>query len=418
MEKRSYIKAGWVIDGTGGPVVDNILLEIVDGRFGEILPVAAVTDVDPAAVTDLSHCTLLPPLVDSHLHLFMSSSTDVKIRDRQLIAGCEELNPAIARHLHDLFSHGILGARDGGDRLGCAALFGARPEMHPQVALKVAGRAYYREGRYGGLIGRAVPVGESLVSAYLASEAVGDVVKVVNSGLNSLNVFAKETAPQFSEDELRDLVVAAEQRGHKVMVHANGKEPVRRAVAAGCHSIEHGYFMGEENLQLMAQKGTCWVPTVFTMKAFGLNIESTRTQSDAKVMQKTVEHQMQQLTLARQLGVNVALGTDAGSLGVLHGESMVEEMKLFKKVGYTLAETVHCATVAGAELLGLTDFCGIQEGAQATFLVSRGAPSQLPRKILYLDSIYVAGVPSKLYRKNPVKHVEEFNKSIKRDHAA
>lgn len=402
MGSVSYIRAGWVIDGTGGPVLNNVVMKIVDGRFQSILPAEASVDVDPALFTDLSHCTILPPLVDCHLHLFMSSTTDVKIRDWQLAASCEELNPPMGRHLNDLFSHGVLGARDGGDRNGCAALLRDSPLMHKEVTLKVAGRAYHREGRYGGLIGRAVPQGKSLVTVYLESERHGDVVKIVNSGLNSLDTYAKETEPQFTEEELRDLVEAAETRGQKVMVHANGKEPVRRAVAAGCHSIEHGFFMGEENIERMAQKGTYWVPTVFTMKAFGLNIGSTRTKADATAIGKTVEHQLHQLRLARERGVKVALGTDAGSLGVLHGESIVEEMKLYKKVGYTLPETVHCATVAGAELLGIDDFRGIQEGAKATFLVSRGAPSQLPRKILYLESIYIDGVQSALYRKDPV----------------
>lgn len=405
MENVSYIRAGWVVDGTGGPVLDNVLLKIVNGKFESITPFSPSPEVDLALVTDLSHCTILPPLVDSHLHLFMSATIDSKVRDRQLVADCEELNPAIKRHLNDLLSHGVLGVRDGGDRLGCAALFRDSSEMHPQVTLKAAGRAYHREGRYGGLIGRPVPDGKRLVEVYLENEQEGDVVKLVNSGLNSLNVYAKETEPQFTEQELRDLVEAAGSRGQKVMVHANGKEPVRRAVAAGCHSIEHGNFMGEDNLELMARQGTYWVPTVFTMKAFGLNIELTRTKADATVIQKNLEHQMNQLRLAKELGVNVALGTDAGSLGVLHGESMVEEMKLYKKAGYSLSETVHCATVAGAGLLGIDDFKGIKKGANATFLVSRGAPAQLPRKLLYLESIYVDGVVSELYRKNPVKHL-------------
>lgn len=404
MESVSYIQAGWVIDGTGGPVLDNVLLKIVDGRFESIASAEILAEIDPTIVTDLSHCTLFPPLVDSHLHLFMSATTDKKVRDRQLVADCEELNPAISRHLNDLFSHGILGARDGGDRGGCAALYREQPEMHPQIRLKVAGKAYHKEGRYGGLIGRPVPQGKRLIETYLANENEGDVVKVVNSGLNSLDVYAKQTAPQFAEEELRELVAVAEKRGQKVMVHANGEEPVRRAIAAGCHSIEHGFFMGEENIKRMAASNCYWVPTVFTMKAFGINIGSTRTKADATVIQKNLEHQMTQLRLARTLGVKVALGTDAGSLGVLHGESIVEEMKLYKKAGYSLAETFHCATIAGAELLGINDFCGIQKGAKATFLVSRGAPAQLPRKVLYLESIYVDGLPSVHYRKNPVKY--------------
>jgi hypothetical protein len=337
----------------------------------------------------------------------MSGTTDMTVRDRQLVAGCNELTPAISRHMHDLFSHGILGIRDGGDRRGCVEDYKGGKVTHPEVLVKTTGRALYREGRYGGLIGRPVPIGKRLVEAYLESEPEGDLVKVVNSGLNSLNIFGRETESQFTEDEIRELVEAAKQRGQKVMVHANGKEPVRRAVAAGCQSIEHGYFMGEDNLKLMVQMGTCWVPTIFTMKAYGIHITATRGIADRKVIEKNVHSQLGQLRCARGLGVKVVLGTDAGSLGVLHGESIVEEMKLFKKAGYTLAETIHCATVAGANLLGIDNFSGIKEGARASFLVSRGAPSQLPRKILYLETIYVDGVQSPFYRKNPIKHIEK-----------
>ncbi len=405
MEKVSYIKAGWLIDGTGGPARKDVLLKIEDGRFTSIDSNPDSEFINSSPVTDLSHCTLLPPLVDSHLHLFMSGTTDMNVRDRQLVADCDALSPAIARHLHDLFSHGILGIRDGGDKGGCALAYKDGEFMHPGISLKAAGKAFYRKGRYGGLIGIPVSEKKSLAETYLDVEPAGDLVKVVNSGLNSLQLFGKETEPQFSEEELRDLVTIATAKGQKVMVHANGIEPVRSAVAAGCHSIEHGFFMGEDNLKLMAEMGTYWIPTIFTMKAYGINIDAIRTSADKKVLEKTVEHQLNQLRLAKELGVRVALGTDAGSLGVLHGESVVEEMKLFKKAGYSLVEIIHCATVAGANLLGLDNLKGIKEGGSASFLVSRGAPSQLPRKILYLESIYIDGEPSSYYRKNPVKHM-------------
>ena len=189
------------------------------------------------------------------------------------------------------------------------------------------------------------------------------------------------------------------------MVHANGEIPVRLAVEGGCHSIEHGFFMGRQNLELMAEKGVFWVPTVYTMKVYADHLDPADPRGDRGVMEKNVTHQLEQLRLARELGVVVALGTDAGSLGVLHGESMVEEMKLFKKAGYSFSETVQCATSIGARLLGIKDFGLIAKGKTATFLVSRGSPAQQPRKLSYLEAIYVNGTPSKYYRKNPVKHV-------------
>ncbi len=405
MGSTIYILAGWMIDGSGGPILDKMLLKIEDGRFTAIEKYVAADGPDRAELIDLSHCTILPPLVDSHVHLFMSGSTDRRIREHQLVAEYEELRPVIARHLHYLFSHGVLGVRDAGDKGGYALTFCKSKEMHPQILLKLAGRAWHAEGRYGGLIGRFPQAGQTLAEAYAQVVEETDQVKLVNSGFNSLEFFGRETEPQFSTEELAAIVLSAAEDGRKVMVHANGQKPVRCAIQAGCHSIEHGFFMGRKNLEMMADKGIYWVPTVFTMKAFMTNFPYAGSRANLKVIEKNLEHQLQQLALARELGVNVALGTDAGSLGVLHGESMVEEMKLFIKAGYSLVETVRCATAGGAQLLGIKDFGLLAKGKAATFLVARGAPSLLPRKLFYLENIYINGRPSDLYRKNPVKHV-------------
>lgn len=188
------------------------------------------------------------------------------------------------------------------------------------------------------------------------------------------------------------------------MVHANGPNPVRQAVEAGCHSIEHGFFMGEDNLKRMAELGTVWVPTAYTMKAYGEVLEFRGDKESARVARDNFHHQLDQMAKARELGVVVALGTDAGSSGVLHGESMVEEMKLFRQAGYSLPETIACATARGARLLDLDRPGTLTVGAPADFLVARGTPAQLPRKLGYLEDIYKGGKPHPLYRKNPFKH--------------
>jgi len=405
MSTTQYILAGWLIDGTGGPVKRKILLEIVDGRFSAIGEYKPGDGPDPSRLTDLSHCTILPPLVDSHAHLFMSGSIDKQTRKNQLIAGYEELKPRIGQHLHYLFSHGVVAVRDGGDRGGFALRYRSENVMHEGMTIKVAGRAWHQNGRYGSLIGRSPKDSESIANAYQKENDLIDHVKLVNSGLNSLKTFGHETAPQFSGEEITELVNCAGEQGRKVMVHANGRLPVQLAIESGCHSIEHGFFMGHENLKLMADKGTVWVPTLFTMKSYAANIRYSEPGTDRQVLDKTLNHQIKQLSIARQLGVTVALGTDAGSLGVLHGESMVEEMKLFMKAGYSLSETLRCVCHNGAQLLGLDDMGLLAKGKAATFLVTRGAPAQLPRKLSYLEAMYFNGAPSKLYLKNPLKHV-------------
>jgi imidazolonepropionase-like amidohydrolase len=400
----TIILAGSLIDGTGAPAMKKVLMRIVDGRISSLEPYYRDLGLAPSEIIDLSHCTLLPPLVDSHAHLFMSGTTDAVTRKHQLVAEYHELKPVIRQHLHFLFSHGVLGVRDGGDRGGYALRYRNENEMHPEVKVVAAGRGWHKKGRYGGLIGRNTGE-ERLHVGFEGDREDSEVVKIVNSGLNSLSVFAKETAPQFLKEELEALVRAAVIQGKKVMVHANGVEPVRMAIEAGCHSIEHGFFMGRKNLELMAERGTVWVPTLFTMKAYRDNLPVGTPGVDHGVLQENIEHQLEQLRLARSLGVNVALGTDAGSLGVLHGESIVEEMRLFKKAGYSLVETIKAASADGAKLLGIDDLGELTPGKEATFLVSRGGPAQLPRKLLYLEDIYTQGSPSEFYRKNPIKHL-------------
>lgn len=399
----NYIRAGWLIDGSGAAAQQDVLLVVEDGTVTAIRPFAAEMTAGAVSLTDLSFATILPPLVDSHLHLAMSGAVDPKLRESQLRAECPELVPAIQMHLKQLFDHGVLVVRDGGDRHDCVLDFLAAGAARYPIAIHSPGRAYHRAGRYGGLIGRAVAEGESLPECFAANHHLPAYVKIVNSGLNSLKTFGHETQPQFSSEELKALCDQAHARGLKVMVHANGRLPVRQAIEAGCDSIEHGFFMGRDNLERMAEHGCTWVPTVVTMKAYSEILEFERDFARSSVAARNCESQLEQLRLARELGVKVALGTDSGSPGVLHGESVFEEMKLYLKAGYSLVETVRCATANGAELLGNSDMAGLRPGVPANFLVARGTPAQLPRKLSYLENIFIAGKPSPLYRKNPHK---------------
>ncbi len=419
MGEAEYVYAGWLIDGSGGNIQTGVLLEIEDGVIVEIA--SCTQEQSPENCIDLSHCTILPPLIDSHVHLSMSGSIDSRVREEQLHTDYVKVRPVISQHLSDHLSHGVFAIRDGGDRNGYVARYRQNDLQGKETGIIIseAGRAWHKKGRYGGLIGRSPVIGSSLADAYAKDTEEQEYVKLVNSGLNSLLEFGRKTAPQFTEQEIAAIVVKAEGDGKKVMVHANGNEPVRLALEAGCHSIEHGFFMGEANLKRMADKGVFWVPTVFTMKAYADHLDKDKQDSKA-VCLKNLKHQMGQIRTAHKLGVPLALGTDSGSMGVLHGESMVEEMKLYIKAGLTLSETVQCATWNGARLLGIEDKMGLlQKNRPASFLVARGTPAQLPRKLSYLEAIYVGGKLSEGYRKNRgnyghTPHLRYLARSVKR----
>ncbi len=118
------------------------------------------------------------------------------------------------------------------------------------------------------MIGKSPGASETLGQGICKNVRFVDHIKIVNSGLNSLVRFGKETSPQFGVTELKEAVKIGKRFGCKTMVHANGKKPVEIAIKSGCHSIEHGFFMGKENLKRMADKQISWVPTAMTMKAY------------------------------------------------------------------------------------------------------------------------------------------------------
>ncbi|MEN8199685.1 MAG: amidohydrolase family protein [Thermodesulfobacteriota bacterium] len=395
LSESRYFKVGCLIDGSGAPVRKRVLLTVREGIIVEIDDLKEDGGPDPALVTDLSPCIILPPLVDAHVHLALSGATDKQVREQQLSADYETLKPRIAEHVHYHFSHGVLAVRDGGDRHGYVLRY--REEVagmgRDPLLIKATGRAWHREGRYGAFIGRSPASDETLDQAFAGASDSGDYVKVINSGLTSLLEFGRESAPQFTAEEIQNLVSLAEQKGKKVMVHANGRLAVRQALEAGCHSLEHGFFMGEDNLKRMAERGTVWVPTAVTMKAAMDKLTSVHGGREREVAARNLEHQLEQIARAREYGVKVALGTDAGCSGVLHGESLVEEMKLLMKGGYSMEEAIHCASHAGARLLDLDEIGLIAKGRPANFLVARATPAMLPRKLSYLEAIYLDGEP-------------------------
>jgi len=384
MKKETWIQAGWLIDGSGGPVRENVLVHIAHGIIREIRNITESDAILPELV-NLSDCTLLPGLIDSHLHLFMSGTNDPAVREKQLHAEFEEIKPVISGHLKQLLACGVLAVRDGGDYAGHALQYRNLYGDKIPVRILSAGKAWRKEGRYGRLIGRSPGKGRTLAEAIAAESGGTDHVKIVQSGINSLKEFGKQTFPQFGLEELTQAVAAAHSLGLKVMVHCNGELPVASAIAAGCDSVEHGFFMGKENLKRMADLGVFWVPTAVTMKSYAQHL--AQGSPEAEIARRTYLHQAEQIALARELGVCIALGTDAGSLGVHHGFSVKEELRILMQSGFSVSQTVKCTTQNGAELLGISHETGrIAEGCSAVFLAVKGKPSDLPE---HLDKVQI-----------------------------
>ena len=359
-----YIKAGWLFDGTGTSPLKNPLIIIKDGIIKKILP---ENDIGSLSINynysnyyNFSDHIVLPPFIDSHVHLAMSGTCDPGIREKQLNYEYKEAFPIIYDHvkLHNL--NGIIAVRDGGDYGGFTLKFARSEKIFTDnipMIIRSPGKAWRNKDRYGKLIGRPPNKGETLAEAILKDPILSDYTKIVNSGINSLVELGKLTPPQFTHNELKGAVAASSPKS--VMVHANGPLPVLSAITAGATSIEHGFFAGDKALGAMAEYGTVWVPTCITMDAYSKIMNKPNHSND--IAMKTLEHQLTQIAKAYNYGVTMAAGTDAGSIGVNHGISLSREIELFTEAGVPISMAIRYASLEGAKLLGIDSSYGSVE---------------------------------------------------------
>lgn len=394
-----FIHAGHLIDGSGGPIGKDIVLTIKDGIITALTPFDRSMPPDPAHLTDLSFATLAPPFVDCRVDLARSGTIDPAVRAGQQDASFVQAEPVIRRHLLYLFRHGVLtvldiGAGDHVRRVLRESHDAGREPVTIKTAWPIASLEEptgqpCSDARHAGLRERSL------------SPWPGDLVRLIDTDCAGLLAGEEDIPPRFTSDAIRRVVDQARQAGKKVVVEAAGQIAVQQAIEAGCAAIACGAGMGRDNLQRMAANHVFLIPVLHACKTRAEAVAGAGTRSAAR---ERLLRQLELVAQARNLGVMVALGTDAGGCGILHGEAVAEEMKLLGKAGYTVAEAVQCATANGAQLLG-ADASRIAVGHRADFLVARGTPAQLPRKFSYLEGIFFAGQPSPWYRKNPLKGV-------------
>jgi imidazolonepropionase-like amidohydrolase len=338
-----------------------------------------------------SESTVLPGLIDCHVHLTMSGTNDEAVRQKQLSYTIDQATPVIGNHLARSLSHGVVAVRDGGDAAAHTLTYALDPSNRPlPVHIRAAGKAWRARGRYGRLIGRPPADGRTLAECIAVNASPVDHVKIVNSGVNSLKEFGRETRPQFSSSDLDGAMQAARKKGLRTMVHANGHAPVREAMDAGAASIEHGFFMGRSNLERMTELQVFWTPTAVTMKAYARELPDGAL--EAEIAWRTLEHQLEQMRVARQLGVPMVVGTDSGSLGVHHGLAVGEELGLFVEAGFSTEEAVCCATLDAARLLGLRQELGqLKKGTPATLVVVQGPPGVLTEGLGRPEKVFFEG---------------------------
>ena len=273
----------------------------------------------------------IPPFRDSHMHFTV------------------EGRPASMPEIEDIgkayLRRGVFEVRDMGNRYAAGML--ARKLLTGSVTVRSCGHALFKKGTYGGFLGKGVggvtDIKREIEALYRAG---ADFIKVINSGIVSSRGGRLVTEGGFAPEELKTICGVAGERGLAVACHANSDSAVREAVGEGVASIEHGFFVSRETLDAMAEKGAAWTPTAFALLSIGGMVPP----EEARYLEEVVEEHLASVKYACGRGVRVRIGSDSGSKAVSHGESFIEEMRLFRKAGLTLDQILSAACLDTEEI--------------------------------------------------------------------
>lgn len=257
------------------------------------------------------------------MHIFMNG-VDYRQAVRDQINGVNE--EVIRKNLEEYHRRGITWLRDGGDIYGTSK---RTMEIAPEygITYRTPVFAIHKKGHYGGIVGKAYEnMKDYRKLIQELREQGGHFVKIMISGIMDFDRGGL-TESSLPDEEIGELIHIAHEEGFAVMAHTNGSRAVRAAALAGVDSIEHGNFCDDDALQALASSETIWVPTIITVK----NLLGDGRFPE-HVVEKIWEGQQKNLHRAFELGVKLALGSDAGAYRVLHGQGLMDEYQVFQEV--------------------------------------------------------------------------------------
>jgi imidazolonepropionase-like amidohydrolase len=343
----------------------------------------SVTHPPDAQIVDLGDATLLPGLIDAHVHLFLHPGAAEDMQTVQESVPQRTILATLAAR-DDLMA-GFTAERDMGTEGAGAADTAVRDAIDqgliPGPRLRISGNAVDILGGHEDAIGynpeqRVLPNAtwannaNELISVIRAQFKLGaDFIKIYETGRDSVNNDKLTTPSQYSEAELTAAVHEAARVGKHIAVHATGEPGTLYAARAGVVSIDHAYQLSDETMRLMRDKQIFAVPTFTILDYF---IEHASSPEQAARYRQTQEMHARELPRQLAAGVSIAMGSDVGPFP--HG-TQAREFALLVKYGMTPLAALQAGTLNGAKLLGWEGQIGaLKPGYLADIVAVPGNP--------------------------------------------
>lgn len=390
------VEKGVVLEKMSVVVKDNIIVSVTNG-------------FRPAGkdekLIDLSAKTVLPGLMDMHVHLEHESNPkryEETFRENESFVAlkavpfCERTLMAGFTTVRDLGGSGINVALREGIKNGF--IKGPRILTSEKSIATTGGHADPTNGVRDNLKGDPGPKEGVINGPEEAAKAVrqrykngADCIKITSTG-GVLSVATDGSGPQFTEEEIAAIVKAAKDYNFVTAAHAHGAEGIRRAVLGGINSIEHGTFMTEEIMDLMVKHGTYLVPTISAGK-FVAEKAGVPNFYPKVIAQKALEvgpKIQETFAKAYKKGVKIAFGTDAGVS--LHGDN-AREFVFMTEAGMPVMEALQTATKNAAQLMRIYDKYGsISAGKYADIIAVDEDPIKNVSTLLHVTFVMKDGV--------------------------
>jgi imidazolonepropionase-like amidohydrolase len=397
-----WLRCGALWDGVAGKRQGASLIEVQGDRIVAVQ--AGSTPPAGASVIDLSTQTCLPGLIDTHTHLLLQGDITAEDYDVQLLKQSPEYRTIYGTvNARRILGWGFTSIRDleteGAGYADVDIKHAIERSIIPGPRMQVATRSMDVTGAYP-LLGYApalvMPKGVQEVDG--ADGGRRAVREQISHGADWIKVYTDRSykvlpggvlddIPTFTLDELKAIVDETHRQRHKIAAHAMALQGVHNSVTAGVDSIEHGDYIADEDLKVMAQKGIYYVPTIFV----GEYVAEGRAQAGAPVWAQMGTIHQDTFRRALKAGVKIAFGTDVG--GFDWHINPAREFGWMVKYGMTPEQALRSATVVAAELLGVGDQLGtLTAGKLADIVAVPGNPLEQVEVLEHVGFVMKGGM--------------------------